>query len=224
MKAIIRRLISWIRRALGRPVASGGSIKIIQRWDAQGISVIRYKDASIPGLVEIWKIDRHHERIHWFVTLIDVAALKQDLATMHLTQQDFLESHGSGVSRQIVEQFQEQEDILATHYWICGFGVPATLVDPQGRHYRTTRIEDLCFIAGDFQGLTGVFAGDRYIKYFAYHIVKRLAANDFREMAHHRTWKAAVQAIDWKRWLEGLGQTKIGIDHTLQPRVRRSKR
>lgn len=223
MVNLFRQIVSWIRRSIGRPI-SVKTIQIIQRWDDQGISVIRYKDASVPGLVEIWKIDRHYERFHWFITLVSVAKLREDLAAMRISQHDFIESRGGGVSRQILEQFQEQEDVLATHYWICGFGVPATIVDPQGRAYKTTRITDIQFVAGDFQGFSGAFAGDRYIKLFAYKIVKRLASGEFREMAQHRTWKAAVQAIDWKRWLEGLGQTRIGVDHVLQPRIRRQKK
>jgi len=93
-------------------------------------------------------------------------------------------------------------------------------VDARGRAYKSQRTTGTQLLAVDLQGAAGSFAGDRYAQRFAHKIIKQLSANDFREMHYHRTWQIAVRTINWAEWLEGLAQSRNGIDpnHVLQPR------
>lgn len=220
----LKQFLKWLRKLLGTPTARN-PIEIVEQYHNGNVSVLRLKDPTIPGAVDLWRIDRHHERIKFFICVINVARLREDLAL--LGDRGTSAKAGRGMARSLWQQIAQQADVLATHYWVTGWDRETSGVDRQGRCYRSHRVCDVDLFACDLQGAAGAFAGDRYAARYAREIIKRLAANEFRELAHHRAWAAAVRAIDWHQWLEGLSRSNAGISdtHVLCPkRVRRPVR
>ena len=211
-------LIQWLKKSLGFKTSDRPTVEILDEYHADGISVFQIKDGSIPGYCDLWRIDRHHERIRFFICCINVRLLRADLALLGGSSA-IAKSRGGGLVGDINQQIQQQSAIAATHYWISGWSKTVSSVDKNGKAYQTQRTSGVQLVAVDLQGAADQFAGDKYIKRFARKIIKQLAANDFKELEHHRTWQGAVKAIDWVRWLTGLAQSKGGIDpnHNLQP-------
>jgi hypothetical protein len=211
-------LIKWIKKSLGFKSSDRPTVEILDEYHADGISVFQIKDGSIPGCCDLWRIDRHHERIRFFICCINLRSLRADLALMGGSS-TIAKSGGGGLVGNLNQQMQQQSAIAASHYWVSGWSKTVSSVDSKGRPYQTQRTSGVQLVAVDLQGAADQFAGDKYIKRFAWKIIKQLAANDFRELEHHRTWQGAVKAIDWVQWLTGLAQSKGGIDpnHNLQP-------
>lgn len=225
----LKGLIQWLRQLLGLQTAAPSKIEILEEYHAEdgSISVFRIRDRSIPGAVDLWKIERHREGVGWFAIAIDLAQLREDLAGTGLSAARYLQRHHGFLAGQLDRQLAEQSRFFATHYWICGFSQEITGVDSRGRFYRSRRISGLKVLAGDYQGAAGVFNGSRHIQRISRKIVDQIANDKFREFHLHQTWKAAVGAIDWVRWHEGILQSSGGItpDHRLQvskplPRVK----
>ncbi|MBD3882152.1 hypothetical protein IFO70_10315 [Phormidium tenue FACHB-886] len=222
-----KSFVRWLKRALGFS-ADRPALKILEEYHADGISVLRIEDDSIPGCCELWRIDRQREQIKFFICIINTQSQREDLAGAGRTPVS--QPRKPKLVDNIEQQIQEQKNILATHYWISGWSKRVHSVDAKGRAYQADRTYDLRLLACDLQGAAGAFAGDKHARRFARKIVKRLAANEFREYGHHRTWQAAVKSVDWQQWLQGLTQSHNGgIDpnHVLQPpkyRKRSSRR
>jgi hypothetical protein len=218
----LKQFIRWLRKLLG-PSSARNPIKIVEQYHNGNVSVLRLHDPTIPGAVDLWRIDRHHERTKFFVCIINVAKLREDLAV--LGDRAVGSPSRRGLAHGLWQQIADQSDILATHYWITGWDKEFTGTDCQGRRYHSHRVSELNLLACDLQGAAGAFAGDRYATRYARDIIKRLAANEFRELAHHRSWDAAIKAIDWPQWLEGLSRSRSGgisESHSLRPK--RAKR
>lgn len=220
----LKQFLRWLRTVLGvsseRP-----SITIIEQYHNGNVSVLRLNDPTIPGAISLWRIDRHHERIKFFICVINIAKLREELAIVG--DRDIGATSRRGLAGSLWQQISAQSDILATHYWISGWDKETSGTDIRGRHYRSHRVCDLDLLALDLQGPSGAFAGDRYATRYAREVIKRLAANEFRELAHHRSWVAAVQSISWLGWLEGLSRNikgGISMDHVLQPKTTWRKR
>lgn len=213
-----KQFIRWLRKLVGSSTERS-KIKIVEQYHNGGhASVLRLQDPSIPGAVDLWRIDRHHERTKFFIVLINIAQLRQDLAA---TRSGTASSHDKrGLANGLWSQIASQSDILATHYWVTGWDTEFSGTDSDGRSYRSHRVHDLSLLAVDLQGASGAFAGDKYAVRFARDIIKRIAANEFREFSQHRSWIAAVKSINWVQWLEGASRGSHGIssDHTIQPR------
>jgi hypothetical protein len=209
--------IKWLKKSLGfksdRP-----TLRILEEYHDDGISVFRIADDSIPGCCELWRIDRHRERIKFFICCLNIRQLRADLALLGGSG-DIAKSRGGGLVGNIEQQIQQQSSIAASHYWITGWHKSFSGVDKRGRNYQSQRTTDVQLMAVDLQGAADEFAGDKYVRRFARKIIKQLAANEFRELEYHRTWQSAVKAIDWVQWLKGLSQSKNGInpEHVLQP-------
>lgn len=178
------------------------------------MSIFRFHDSSIPGLVEVWRIHRHNEKIQFFIAAINISRLKQDIDSFkkkpHATP---------SIYYQIFKKCDPQKSIHDTHYWICGILVEEAGIDNEGRHYRTQRLKKHYCLPGDFQGGAGVYVGDngnRRIRQINRHIIKALATNEFKEYRHYRRWKDAVLAIDWLIWLTELSKRYIDPEHILQ--------
>lgn len=221
--AWINSLLYFLRRRLRNPQRR--SVKILESYYGDHVVVLRLQDSGIPGAVDLWRIDRHYERIRFFVCLVSLSALKQDL---RLSQYRAASSsaRSSGLAERLSYSLAEQRHIAASHFWITGWDVEFSGTDAQGRNYRSSRLTDLAILAVDLQGASGPFAGDRYAARFARKVIVQLAANDFREYGRHRTWSAAVKSIDWLPWIESLTRAKdggIATDHVLQPRHSRIK-
>jgi len=60
------RLIAGLKRALGFRV-DRPTIEILEEFHADGISVLRLNDPTIPGCCTFWRIDRHREGIKFFL-------------------------------------------------------------------------------------------------------------------------------------------------------------
>lgn len=209
-------LLSKIRSALKRNNSAG--IIILEEYHANDVSVVRFADHSVPGLIEIWKITRHQKKYSFWISLINIAAMRQDLALQKTTLEKYAATNRkTSIYTSVLEQAKQQQTKFDTHYWICGFSIQSYGIDKQGRHYQTQRLKDINFVSGDFQGYASVYAGDRYIRLFARKVVQALASNEFREFRHHRTWEGAVASIDWLEWLEGLGRRHIDAHHSIQP-------
>jgi hypothetical protein len=216
--AWLDRFLQWLKKTLGFK-AERPTVEILEEYHADGLSVLRIRDGSIPGCVDLWRIDRHHERTKFFICIINLKQLREDLALLGISPKDIAKHRGGKLADQLQEQIQEQENINASHYWISGFDKTYSGVDKRGRAYQSHRTTHVTVLAVDLQGFAGEFSGDRYARRFARKIIKQLAANEFRELHHHRTWEAAVKAIDWAGWPSGLAQSHGGIsaDHVLQP-------
>jgi hypothetical protein len=212
------QFLRWLKKTLGLK-AERPAVSIVEEYHADGISVLRIRDASIPGCIDLWRIDRHYDRTKFFVCIINIKQLRADLALLGISPKDIAKHRGGKLADHLQQQLQQQESIDATHYWISGWDKAYSGVDKRGRSYQSHRTTDVTALAVDLQGVAGEFAGDRYARRFARKIIKQLAANEFRELEHHRTWQAAVKAIDWAGWLSGLAQSQGGIsaDHVLQP-------
>lgn len=209
----LKQFLKWLRKVLGSPSARSHHIKIVEQYHNGGaVSVLRLNDPTIPGAVDLWRIDRHYEGTKFFICCINVAKLREDLAL--LGDRELGSQSRGGLAGSLWQQIADQADILATHYWITGWDKETNGTDIQGRYYRSHRVSGLNLLACDLQGAAGAFAGDRYAIRYARDIIKRLAANEFRELAHHRTWVAAVKAIDWHQWLEGMSRSRGGISDT----------
>lgn len=211
-----KQFVKWLRRLLGTPTTRS-KIKIIEQYHNGGsASVLRLQDPTIPGAVDLWRIDRHHEHTKFFICIINVAQLREDLAATR----SGAASRGDrrGLAGGLWSQIAAQSDVLASHYWVTGWDSETSGVDRHGRNYRSHRVHDLSLLAVDLQGITASFAGNRHAYRFARDIIKRLAANEFRELAHHRNWVKAVESINWEEWLEGMGRTYIDQTHVLRPR------
>lgn len=221
----LKNLLKHLRRMLGVQVERS-SVKILEEYHSDGISVLRLGDDSIPGCCELWRIDRHkYENIKFFILILNIQQLREQLAERGVSLRAFAHSRG-GMAGQLQAQLDEQADILATHYWITGWQYEVAGIDAKGRSYRSNRTRDLQLVACDLQGTAGSFAGDRHARRFVRKVIKQLAGNEFREYNHHPTWQSAVKAIDWRQWLTGLAQsTNSGIDpnHSLQPKKGRRK-
>lgn len=192
---------------------------ILEEYHSKTISVFRFHDSSIPGLIEIWRIHRHAEKIQFFVAAINISQLKKDIALQrkpHATP--------TNLYSQIFEKCDPQRSIHDTHYWLCGILVEEAGIDSQGRNYRTQRLKKHFCVCGDFQGGAGVYCGDsgnKWIKVFNRQIIKALASNEFREYSHYRRWRDAVMAVDWLDWLVGLSRKHIDPEHILQKTTKR---
>lgn len=216
------RLFARLKRALGfqvdRPI-----IEIIEEYHADGISVLRLNDPTIPGCCDFWRIDRQREGVKFFVCVLSVAQLRQDLAALggsDVQAKAIAIASKGQTAQQVQRQIKEQSWVDSTHYWITGWNKEYSSVDGRGRAYKSHRTTDTQLLAVDLQGAAGSFAGNRHAQRFARRIIKQLSANDFREFHHQRTWTIAVKIINWADWLEGLSQSKNGIapNHVLQPR------
>lgn len=198
-------------------------VEILEQYHTDHLSVFRIWDESIPGWCDLWKIDRHTDKSSFWLCTINLVQLRSDLALLGLTSPTaFVKTQHRGLVGSIEEQLQEQHNYQATHYWITGWVSPYTAIDAQGRHYQSHRLSGVRVLAGDFQGVRGQMAGNRYIHAYAREIINRLANNDFREYHHHQTWKQAVSAIDWAEWLQGMtthSKCRIDGDHHLQVRL-----
>jgi hypothetical protein len=218
-QAWLKEFVAWLRRAIGFQVDRRPAVRITEEYHADGISVLRLDDASIPGCVDLWRIDRHHEGIKFFICLINLQLLREDLSLPN-GRNALNDNHRRGLVNDLQQQINGQTAILATHYWITGWHRNYTGIDRNGKQYQSSRADSVACLAVDLQGVAGVFAGDRYARRYARRIIQQLAANEFRELERHHTWQAAVRAIDWAEWLSGLSRsTKRGIspDHVLQP-------
>lgn len=218
----LKQFLKWLRRLLGTPTARN-PIEIVEQYHNSGsVSVLRLNDPTIPGAVDLWRIDRHHERTKFFICIINVAKLREELGL--LGDRELGSPSRRGLAHSLWQQIAAQSDILATHYWISGWDKEFNGTDIQGRRYHSHRVCDLNLLACDLQGAAGPFVGDRYATRYARQIIKRLAADEFRELAHHRTWAAAVKAINWQPWLEGMSRSKDGISDTHVLCPKRAKR
>ncbi len=211
----LKQFVRWLRKLLGTST-SRSQIKIVEQYHNGGsASVLRLQDPTIPGAVDLWRIDRHYEGIKFFICVINVAQLREDLAA---TRGGTVSSYDRrGLANGLWKQIAGQSNILATHYWVTGWDKETAGVDSQGRSYRSHRVSDLQLLAVDLQGIAASYAGDRYAIRFARDIIKRLAANEFRELSLHRSWVTAVQVIDWEQWLEGMSRQLIDSTHVLRP-------
>lgn len=207
------RLVKLLKRALGFKADDRPTVRILEEYHADGLSVLRLEDPSIPGCCELWRIDRSREGIKFFICCLNVAQLREARGR----------NYSPIASGQLVDDLQQQiaaqGHIAATHYWITGWSKVYSGVDRKGRAYQSNRTADVRLVAADLQGAAGSFAGDKYARRFARKIIKQLAANEFRELDRNRTWQLAVKAIDWIGWLSGLAQSASGINpnHVLQP-------
>lgn len=217
----VQALVRWLRRLVRRGERQSW-IRVLEQYHAPGASVLRLHDPSIPGSVELWRIDRHYEDLKFFICVINIAKLRQELGEMG--DREARREARRGVAADLWEQVHRSADICATHFWITGWDTPTTGIDRHGRYYRSRRLADVELLAVDLQGVAGAFAGDRYALRFARKIILQLAANEFRELGHHVSWQAAVRRINWLQWLEGLATSTNGIavDHVLQPKRTRS--
>lgn len=223
----LKDLLKRLRKLLGFSSVERPKLRILEEWHNDGISVLRIADGSIPGCVDLWRIDRHYEQTKFFVCIINVQQLREELAILGVSYSTFTKSRGRGLVDHLKSQIQAQNDVLSSHYWITGWHREFSGTDPKGRRYRSYRTVDVQLLACDLQGLAGVFAGDRYAKLYAYKVIKQLAADDFRERNRYSNWQAAVKAIVWAEWVEGLSHsTRGGIspDHVLQPRKAKGKK
>lgn len=193
-------------------------IKILEEYHADGISVLRLEDTSIPGCCEFWRVDRHHERVKFFIIVLNTSDLRQDLALQRLSLSHFATARGGRAADTLQAQLEHQASVLATHYFLSGWDKDVHGVDAKGRGYHSHRVYGLRLHAVDLQGTAGIFSGDRYAKRFSRKIVQQLASNEFREFHRHNTWSAAVRSIDWLQWLDGLSKQHIDPYHILQPR------
>lgn len=218
----LKDFLKQLRRLLGFSSVERPRIRILEEYHADGISVLRLADPSIAGCVDLWRIDRHHERSKFFLCLINVSLLREDLGLLRTSLDAFANTRAGTLADSLREQFQEQADILSTHFWITGWHKEFEGIDPKGRHYRSQRTVDVCVVACDLQGGSGVYAGDRHALRFSRKIIVQLAANEFREYSHsNKNWQNAVRSIDWVQWLDGLGRTYIDLTHVLQPKRKR---
>lgn len=198
-------------------------VEILEQYHSDHVSVFRIWDESIPGWCDLWKIDRHNDTSSFWLCTVSLAQLRSDLALLGLgSPTAFIKAKHRGMVGDIERQLQEQHEFIATHYWITGFSCPYTAIDPQGRHYQSYRLSGVRVLAGDFQGTLGQMAGNRYIHAYAREIIHRIANNEFKEYQHYQTWKKAVAAIDWAKWLQGMATNskwRIDPDHHLQVKL-----
>ncbi len=222
----ITGFLDWLKKLLGVRSNSVAAIEILEEYHSDRVSVFRLRNDSIPGCVEFWKVDHHHESSTFWICCLNLATLRVALAELGTSPTAFLKSHHRGVADSIEVQLQEQNKYLASHYWITGLTKPYAGIDAKGRHYKTFRTVSTCLLAGDFQGIAASYAGDRYIRRFAREIAGRVANCEFREYKNHSTWTAAVKSINWLEWLEGLSRGTKGIDpdHCFQPLKSKSQR
>lgn len=215
----LKDFLRWLRGALGLE-ADRPRIKILDEYHADGISVFNIEDPTIPGCVTLWRIDKHHEGYKFFLCVISIATLREELGLLGIRREDLLKSRGGGMANNLFQQLKDEDRILATHYWITGWNEPISAIDRKGRRYKSSRTVDVQLLACDLQGIGAAYAGNKYADRFALKIIQQLAANEFREWAYHRTWRAAVKSIDWEKWLTGLAQhpkNGIATDHVLRP-------
>lgn len=219
----LQAFLKQLKRLLGfSSLDRRPKIRILEEYHADGISVLRLEDTSIPGCVDLWRIDRHYERSKFFICILNTALLREDLALLRTSLDALASTRGRRMADLLQQQLQEQAHIAASHLWITGWNKEISGIDAQGRHYRSHRTVDVQLLACDLQGTATTFAGDRYAHQFARKVIKQLAACEFREYHHHLNWQTAVKAIDWVQWLEGLSKQHIDLYHTLQPhRIRR---
>lgn len=219
----IRSLLRWLKRFFrARTVPS---VQILERYHVDGIGVLRLADASIPGCVDLWRIDYgYNQRFRFFLCLISLAELRQSTARRNRGNALGLPRTGT-VAVSLELQLKDQANVLATHYWIVGFNRPVFATDAKGRSYQAYRTSDVQLLACDLQGPSGSFVGNRHARRYARLVIRRLARGEFREYNQHQTWEDAVKSIDWHEWLQGLSRSVsdgISETHVLCPP--RSKR
>lgn len=218
----LTEFIKRIKRAIGFSSTERPKIRIREEYHSDGISVLQLEDPSIPGCIDLWRIDRHYEAVKFFVCVINLEILQQDVALLRSSVDAIANARGGRMADTLKQQLKTQDDIAATHIWVTGWHKEYSGIDSKGRHYRSSRTADVQLIACDLQGWLGSLAGDRHARRFARKIISQLAANEFREYTHYnKNWQSAVRSIDWVQWLTGLSKTYIDSDHTLQPHKRK---
>lgn len=196
------------------------SIKILEEYHNQGISVFRYIDHSVPGIVETWRIHRHKEKLQFFVCAVNISRMKEDLSVRPHKNND------QYIHREIATKLKQETSYATTHYWLCGT-IQELYSVAENNGNPTPRTKILCSIAGDFQGISRYLEPndpDRYIKQINRQIIRQLSSNEFREFGHHRSWKSAVVSIDFYLWVEGLSRKFIDRDHNLKVIIQKSDR
>lgn len=218
----IKGFLDWLKRLLTGKSDLEPSVQILEEYHTDRVSVFRLKNDS-PGCCDFWKIDNRDEQTTFWICCLNLGKLRDDLAELRTSPDAYLRSHHRGMASSIEQQLAEQSDLISTHLWIAGTTKPYSSVDPKGRSFKSFRTTSINIVSGDFQGAAGYYAGDRHIQRFARQIAERVANCEFREYRYHSSWGAAVKAIDWAGWLEGLAQGINGIDPNHRLQVRRSK-
>lgn len=210
--------IRWLKRLLGLNSVAVSHVELLEEYHAENgsCSVFRLQDRTIPGAIDLWKIERHREGVGWFCLAIDLPTLRQDLVGTGLSPIAYFQRHHSVLAGNLGQQLAEQQRYFATHYWICGCSTTYAGIDSKGRAYKTRRFSCVKAIAGDYQGVAGAFAGNRHIERTNRKIVDQLANNRFREFTACPTWKMAICSIDWADWHEGILRQSIAPDHHFQ--------
>ncbi|HEY9697038.1 MAG TPA: hypothetical protein V6D10_07230 [Trichocoleus sp.] len=221
----LKELLRWLKQMLGIDLALPSHLEILQEYHSDSVSVFRLQDTSIPGCIDLWKIERHHERLSFWICAINLSQLRVDLSERRIVDPlVYVQARHSALAQTLATQIQTQTQYLASHYWISGFVSEYSGTDAKGRHFKSRRIHGVHLLAGDFQGIAGVYAGDKYIRRYNRQIIDQLANDRFRELKYHMTWRAAVSSIDWAPWLEGLCQSYDGgIDPTHRLQVLKAK-
>lgn len=220
----INKLLRLLRKLLGAKSESP-RLQKLEEYYADGSAVFRLDDPSIPGAIDLWRIDRHDATGQFFICVINIEKLRDELGQQRAGRGDRQQSR-SRYTDLLEHQLQAQAHIMATHLWITGWSYSRLKYDKTGRAYRSSELGDLNCVAVDLQGLGGPITGDRYALRFARKISFRLAERiDRRESPlRFNTWEEIVKKIDWVDWLEGYARAWIHPTHALQPpRPQRSK-
>lgn len=223
----IKNLLKLLKRLLGAKLELP-RLQKLEEYYADGSAVFRLHDPTIPGAVDLWRIDRHDASGQFFICVINIEQLRAELGQQRASRGDRSQSRAGRIADMLESQLSAQAHIMATHLWITGWSYSRLKLDKSGRTYRSSELGDVSCIAADLQGVGGAITGDRYPIRFARKIAFRLAERiDRRDNPLKcNTWEEIVKAINWRDWLEGYARARGGIhpEHILQPPRARRKR
>jgi len=206
----LKKRLKWRKRIT--------TVRILEQYSDSRITVFRLQDSSIPGCVDLWKLERHDERTIFWLCAINAANLKGELGLPGLGNiKNCVKPSCRRLAESLIQQLQTQSQFIASHYIAVGWIEPTT-INYQGHQYIDLRPVSISLVAGDFQGANSD-AGDRYVLQYCRRIISSLANDNFRELSNFRSWTLAVKAINWVQFLEGLCRSPhggISPDHTLQ--------
>ncbi|MBD2156250.1 hypothetical protein [Leptolyngbya sp. FACHB-16] len=211
----INRFFRWLRASVGaKPEALPPGTKIATN---NGIVLWRL-ESDEPGVVAAWWIVNQYANRDLAIALINLARLREDLATgtgnLNRGTADPLQlTSRKSFRAELNHYLAEDEDLnlrAISHIFVVAF---QGRTPNANRHYK---VEPLCAIPCDLQGIGGAWAiGDRR----AMAITEAMARQLLRlSVPAGEPWENYISRIDWLGWLQDYTRHQFGNAHVLQPR------
>lgn len=214
----LRSILRWLRRQKAPEVV--------------GQEIARAPHASLwsipsdePGVIACWLLNVYGEYSQLVVSLVSIAALRQDVALGKHYQRhtDPFRTAGKSFSAQLDLYLQTHGQVdsrFASHIVIVC--LRSTIPAKHSKSRRPYTIRPVANVPGDLQGVSSAWAtGDRYALQVGANLMRQLLSKSRPSVT---AWETLVRGLNWVDLVEANAKRVIGEPHVLQPRVTRSTR